>query len=439
MTHAATKQQPSEREKQEIANEPRIAVIGLGYVGLPVALAFARKFPTVGFDVSSSRLAELRSGRDMSGEVDVAALQHSSIEFTGDERAIAECTVFIVTVPTPVDEANQPDLRRLTAASETVARVLKHGDLVIYESTVYPGATEEQCVPILESGSGLVLNDDFLVGYSPERINPGDRAHRLDNVVKVVAGSNALALDRVDMLYSHVAKSGRHRAANIRTAEMAKIIENTQRDLNIALMNEVALICNKLDIDTGDVLDAANTKWNFLRFTPGLVGGHCVGVDPYYLTYKAREIGHEPEVILAGRRINNAMPSIVAARITEMLLARRSTPANARALVLGVAFKQDCPDVRNSKSVDLIEALQSKGMVVDAFDPVVSRAESAVPLSVRLREVPARGAYDVVVLAVAHREILDLGNKKIQSFGREHCVLFDVQRVLPREVVSGRL
>ena len=417
----------------------RIAVIGLGYVGLPVAVAFSKYFPTVGFDISERRIRGLNAGQDASGEVNPEDLQSSNLAFSHCREAMKDANVYVVTVPTPVDEANRPELSALVEATKNVASVLKRGDLVVYESTVFPGATEEVCTPILGELSGLILNEDFMVGYSPERINPGDSTHGLGSVVKVVSASSEQALKRVDELYRTIATAGTFRAASIRVAEMAKVIENTQRDLNIALMNEVAVICNKLSIDTGDVLDVARTKWNFLEFTPGLVGGHCVGVDPYYLTYKATALGHHPEVILAGRRINNSIPQFVASRVKTLMIESGVSPLNSRVLVLGLAFKENCADIRNSKAIDLIEALQSEGAKVDAYDPIVSEADSAIPDHVTLIETVPQSTYDAIVLAVAHRNFFKLGTDQIREFGTENCIVFDVKHILPRNMVTARL
>lgn len=417
----------------------KIAVIGLGYVGLPVATAFAQHFSTVGFDISENRIHELNAGQDVTGEVDPKELNSPNLAFSHRHEALNDANVYIVTVPTPVDEANRPQMDALVEATKSVASVLKRGDLVVYESTVFPGATDELCIPLLEETSGLVLNDDFIVGYSPERINPGDRSHGLASVIKVVSASSGRALAKVDELYSRIAKAGTFRASSIRVAEMAKVIENTQRDLNIALMNEVAVICSKLNIDTGDVLDAARTKWNFLDFSPGLVGGHCVGVDPYYLTYKATAVGHHPEVVLAGRRINNSMPQFVAMRIKALMIERGISLLNSRILVLGLAFKENCPDIRNSRAIDLIEELQSEGAIVDVFDPLVSKTASAIPDHVTLIDMAPASTYHAIVLAVAHQNFLDLGAKQIRSFGVENCIVFDVKHILPKGMVTTRL
>jgi UDP-N-acetyl-D-galactosamine dehydrogenase len=418
----------------------RLAIVGLGYVGLPLAVAFARRYPVLGFDIDAGRIAELRRGRDRTQEVGEDALREAQgLRFDHDSAALAACNVFIVTVPTPIDAYKRPDLGPLRAASRSVGRALGRGGVVIYESTVFPGATEEVCVPIVEAESGLRLNQDFYAGYSPERINPGDRQHRLETIVKATSGSNEEAAAFVDALYARVVDAGTHRASSIRVAEAAKVIENIQRDVNIALINELALIFHRLGIDTQEVLAASATKWNFLPFKPGLVGGHCIGVDPYYLTHKAQEIGYHPDVILAGRRINDGMGPHVA-QCTVKAMAQRGLPvAGARVLVLGLAFKEDCPDLRNTRVVDIVEELRSFGAQVDVHDPRVDAALAREEYGIELAGAPASASYEAVILAVPHREFLALGAAGIRAFGGARSVLFDVKGVLPREAVDGRL
>ncbi len=422
-------------------NRKTIAVIGLGYVGLPLAVAFGRSRPVVGFDINKARIAELGEGRDSTRETgpeDLAAASH--LRFTSDAADLKGCGVFIVTVPTPIDRAKRPDLTPLRRASETVGAALSKGAVVIYESTVYPGCTEDVCVPILEKVSGLKVNEDFFVGYSPERINPGDHERRLENIVKVTSGSTPEAAAAIDALYREIIPVGTHCAASIRVAEAAKVIENTQRDLNIALMNELALIFHKLGIDTAEVLAAAGTKWNFLPFRPGLVGGHCIGVDPYYLTYRAEEIGYHPQVILAGRRINDGMGEYVANRVAQLMMRGGAPVVGSRILVMGLTFKENCPDVRNTKVVDVIETLKGFNATIDVWDPWVDAVEAQheFGLSV-LGEQPAKGSYDAVVLAVGHREFAELGAEAIRALGRPGAVFFDVKGVFDRHESSGRI
>jgi UDP-N-acetyl-D-galactosamine dehydrogenase len=418
----------------------RIGVIGLGYVGLPLAVEFGKRFPTVGFDIDASRIGELRAGSDRTLEVDAAALaQAAMLTYSDSLEDLRACTVFIVTVPTPIDSAKRPDLSPLTRASETLARVLKRGDVVVYESTVYPGCTEEVCVPILERGSGLTFNEDFFAGYSPERINPGDRQHRVNNIRKVTSGSTPEAADFVDALYASIIDAGTYKASGIKVAEAAKVIENTQRDLNIALVNELAILFNKLGIDTLEVLEAAGTKWNFLPFRPGLVGGHCIGVDPYYLTHKAQEVGHHPDVILAGRRTNDGMGPYIAGELIRLMVCKGLNPVGARVLVLGLAFKENCPDLRNTRVVDIIAALRGYNATIDVHDPWVDGAEAAAVYGLHPVARPAAGAYDAIVVAVAHRQFHELGAAGIRAFGKPGAVVYDVKYVLPREAVDGRL
>lgn len=428
-----------------------IGVVGLGYVGLPLAAVFGAQYPTIGFDIRPERIHELLKGYDRTGEVETADLVGAShLSFTADPAALASCNIFIITVPTPIDRFKRPDLEPLRAATETVAHLLKPGDLVIYESTVYPGATEEYCVPILEAISGLRYASrlapeverspgHFFCGYSPERINPGDREHRFTSIMKVTSGSTDTAAERVDALYASVVKAGTHRAPDIRTAEAAKVIENTQRDVNIALINELAILFNRLGINTADVLEAAGTKWNFLKFKPGLVGGHCIGVDPYYLTHKAQEVGVHAEMILAGRRINDFMGDYVASEVVK-LMARHELPIHqSRVLVLGLTFKENCPDLRNTKVVDVIKALQSFGVEVDVHDPWVDPEEASHEYGITPIDFPDQAQYDGVVLAVAHRNFLELGGKALRGLGHDRAVVYDVKNVLDRRWVDGHL
>ncbi|WP_308916619.1 Vi polysaccharide biosynthesis UDP-N-acetylglucosamine C-6 dehydrogenase TviB [Jannaschia sp. LMIT008] len=409
-----------------------VAVVGLGYVGLPLAVEFGRVRPTVGFDIDACRIAALRDGRDATLEVsedELATARHLTL--ADDVDALRPATVFVVTVPTPIDRYKRPDLGPLLAASRTVGAVLKRGDTVIYESTVYPGATEEDCVPVLEHASGLRFNTDFTVGYSPERINPGDKQHRLPDILKVTSGSTPEAAARIDALYREVVVAGTHRAPSIRVAEAAKVIENTQRDLNIALANELAVIFERLGIDTEAVLAAAGTKWNFLPFRPGLVGGHCIGVDPYYLTHRAQAAGHHPEIILAGRRLNDGMGEWVASRLVKAMLGRGIAVKGARVLMLGLTFKEDCPDIRNTRVIDVVEALETYGCAVDIHDPWADPAQVEAVLERGLRSEPEQGRYDAIVIAVAHRQFRDAGAPALRAFGRPDHVLFDLKYVLP--------
>ncbi len=427
-------------ERRRALEDVRLAVVGLGYVGLPLAVEFGRQINTLGFDINTHRVAELTAGHDHTLEVppaELAAAKHLS--FSADAATLADRNVFIVTVPTPIDEFKRPDFRPLESASRTVGRALRPGSVVVYESTVYPGATEEVCVPILERESGLKFNQDFYAGYSPERINPGDKQHRLPQIVKVTSGSTPGTADFVDSLYRRIITAGTHKASSIRVAEAAKVIENTQRDVNIALINELALLFHKLGLDTQEVLEAAGTKWNFLPFRPGLVGGHCIGVDPYYLTHKAQSVGHHPEMILAGRRINDEMGSHVARRAIKLMTQRGVLVGEARVLVLGLAFKENCPDVRNTRVVDVIAEFRSYQARVDVYDPWVSREEAHAEYGLDLVEKPEMGAYDVIILAVSHREFLALGAAGIRAFGKPRAVLFDVKQALPKDATDGRL
>ena len=417
--------------------QAQVAVIGLGYVGLPLAVALAERVPTLGFDIDAQRIAALGRGHDATGEVSADALAASALRVSCELDDLAARNTYIVTVPTPVDAYKRPDFSPLLAASRTLGKVLKRGDVVIYESTVYPGATEEVCAPVLERESGLALNRDFFVGYSPERINPGDREHRLETVTKITSGSTPEAAAYVDALYATITTT--HRASSIRVAEAAKVIENTQRDLNIALVNELALIFNRLGIDTTEVLEAAGTKWNFLPFRPGLVGGHCIGVDPYYLTHKAQEIGYHPEVILAGRRINDGMGRHVAERVARLLVRRRLPVAGARALVLGVTFKENCPDVRNTRVVDVVRELEDFGMTVDVHDPWADAAVCRHEYGIELCAQPQAQAYSAVILAVAHRQFVALRADQLAAYKAPQAVVYDIKSVLPRDQVDERL
>lgn len=418
-----------------------IAVIGLGYVGLPLAVEFGKKRAVIGFDINQARVSELISGFDHTLECNAEELNEAvQLSFSSNPNDLTTAQIFIVTVPTPVDKANRPDLKPLVNASETVGKVLKAGDVVVYESTVYPGATEEVCVPILEKFSGLVFNKDFFCGYSPERINPGDKEHRLHSIVKVTSGSTAEVADEVDQLYSQIITAGTYKASSIKVAEAAKVIENTQRDVNIALMNELSLIFNKLGIDTLEVLQAAGTKWNFMPFKPGLVGGHCIGVDPYYLTHKAQEVGYHPEVILAGRRINDSMAEHVADETVKLMLKKGLSVLGSKVLVLGLAFKENCPDVRNTKVVDIVNGLRAFNTEVDVYDPWVDIEEARTEYFLDcLSSEPEKSSYSAVVLAVGHFQFRDMGVEGIRSFGVKGAVIFDVKGVLNKEEVDGRL
>lgn len=411
--------------------EVKLAVIGLGYVGLPLAVEFGKHRSVVGFDINNSRIEALQAGHDATLEVsDVELKQAEMLSYTAKLEDLQACNVFIVTVPTPIDEHKQPDLTPLIKASESIGKILKKGDIVIYESTVYPGATEEDCVPVLEKVSGLQFNVDFFAGYSPERINPGDKEHRVTTIKKVTSGSTPEVASLVDDLYNQIITAGTHKATSIRVAEAAKVIENTQRDLNIALINELAIIFNKMGIDTEAVLQAAGTKWNFLPFRPGLVGGHCIGVDPYYLTHKAQSIGYHPEIILAGRRLNDGMGAYVVSQLVKAMLKRRIHVDGARVLVLGLAFKENCPDLRNTRVVDIIGELAEYNIAVDIYDPWVSGTEAQHEYGITPISEPAINAYDGIVLAVAHDEFRELGVENIRRYGKAEHVLYDLKYLL---------
>ena len=411
----------------------KIAIIGLGYVGLPLAVEFGKQRPVVGFDIDARRIADLQAGHDRTRETtphEMAEARH--LTFVSDPAGIAACQIYIVTVPTPIDRHKRPDLGPLLGAAETVSKVLKKGDIVIFESTVYPGATEEDCVPVLECGSGLTFNRDFYCGYSPERINPGDKAHRLPNIRKVTAGSTPEAADKIDALYAQIITAGTYKAESIRVAEAAKVIENTQRDLNIALMNELAIIFDRMGIDTDAVLRAAGTKWNFLPFKPGLVGGHCIGVDPYYLTHKAEQLGYDPQIILAGRRLNDGMGAYMAGQLIKAMIKQRIQIGGSRVLVLGLTFKENCPDLRNTRVIDVIRELRDYGATVDVHDPWVDPAEAKKEFDLDMVNAPAPDTYDAVVLAVAHDDFKQAGVAQLRALGRSAHIFYDIKSVFDR-------
>lgn len=418
-----------------------IAIIGLGYVGLPLAVEFGKKRSVIGFDINEKRITELKAGHDATLETTTDELNEASLlKFCATPAELGECGTFIVTVPTPIDDANRPNLTPLVKASKTVGSVMRAGATVIYESTVYPGATEEVCVPILEKHSGLKFNVDFFCGYSPERINPGDKEHRLPSIRKVTSGSTPEVADQVDRLYAEIITAGTFKASSIRVAEAAKVIENIQRDVNIALMNELALIFHKLGIDTLEVLQAAGTKWNFLPFRPGLVGGHCIGVDPYYLTHKAEQVGYHPQVILAGRRINDHMSGHVADETVKLMLRKGLPVLGSRVLVLGLTFKENCPDVRNTKVVDIVRTLERYNTVVDVYDPWIDVSEAQHEYGLQcLTEMPGPGQYAAIVLAVGHHQFVTLGEAGIKALGQPNAVLFDVKSLFPLGAADGRL
>lgn len=418
----------------------KLAVIGLGYVGLPLAVEFGKRCPVTGFDINPARVAALEAGHDATLEVDDEELREAAgLHFTTDPADIARCNVFIVTVPTPIDEHKRPNLSPLLKASETIGKVLKKGDIVIYESTVYPGATEEDCVPVLEQWSGLRFNQDFFAGYSPERINPGDKLHRVATIKKVTSGSTPEVAELVDQLYRQIITAGTHKASSIKVAEAAKVIENTQRDLNIALINELAIIFNRMGLDTEAVLQAAGTKWNFLPFRPGLVGGHCIGVDPYYLTYKAEAIGYHPQLILAGRRLNDGMGAYVVQQLVKALLKRRIQVEGARILIMGLTFKENCPDLRNTRVVDIVRELADYNVAADVYDPWVRVEEAQHEYGLTPIEAPQPGSYDAIVLAVAHDQFRAMGAKRIHALGKDEHVLYDLKYILGAEDADVRL
>jgi len=417
-----------------------ICIVGLGYVGLPLAIEFGKKYSTIGYDINTSRLHELSQGLDRTLEVSADELSDSPyLSFSSSIDSLRTCNIFIVTVPTPINKNKYPDLSPLINASETIGKVLNQGDIVIYESTVYPGATEDVCVPVLESVSGLSFNEDFFCGYSPERINPGDKEHTLTSIVKVTSGSTPEVAEVVDHLYSSIITAGTHKVSSIKVAESAKVIENTQRDVNIGLINELALIFNKLGIDTEEVLKAAGTKWNFLPFRPGLVGGHCIGVDPYYLTHKAQSVGYHPEIILAGRRLNDGMGAYVASQMVKAMLKKRIHVQGARVLVMGLTFKENCPDLRNTKVVDIISELQDYGVQVDCYDPWINSAEAEHEYGITPIAAPKAGEYDAVIMAVAHKQFAEMGVEQIRALGKPAHVLYDLKYILPADVSDLRL
>ena len=421
-------------------NDIKLAVIGLGYVGLPLAVEFGKHRSVIGFDINQARINALNAGHDATLEVsDEELASASQLQFSADPASLGDCNVYIVTVPTPIDEHKRPDLTPLIKASESIGKTLKKGDIVIYESTVYPGATEEDCVPVLEAVSGLTFNQDFFAGYSPERINPGDKEHRVTTITKVTSGSTPEIAELVDQLYGSIITAGTHKASSIKVAEAAKVIENTQRDLNISLVNELSMIFNRMGIDTEEVLQAAGTKWNFLPFRPGLVGGHCIGVDPYYLTHKAQSIGYHPEVILAGRRINDGMGRHVASELVKAMLHRCIQVNGARVLVMGLTFKENCPDLRNTRVVDVVKELQDYNITVDVHDPWIDAAESEHEYSISPVAQPQKGAYDAIILAVGHNQFKAMGADDIRGLGKPEHVLYDLKYTLPKAQVDLRL
>ena len=421
-------------------NSKKIALIGLGYVGLPLAVEFGKKRSVIGFDINQLRINNLKDGIDSTLEITTKELKDAThLSYTNNLDDIKDCKIFIITVPTPIDKHKRPDLTLLEKSSEAVGSILKEGDIVIYESTVYPGVTEEVCVPILEEWSGLLFNKDFFCGYSSERINPGDKEHRVTTIKKVTAGSTPEIANKVDELYQEIIIAGTHKASSIKVAEAAKVIENTQRDVNIALINELAIIFNKLDIDTESVLEAAGTKWNFLPFRPGLVGGHCIGVDPYYLTHKAIEVGYNPEMILAGRRLNDHMGSYVADQVTKLMINKRIHVADSNVLIMGLTFKENCPDLRNTRVVDLVEEFEGFNCNVDVYDPWVDKDEAVHEYGIKPIDQPIEGKYDAILLAVAHDEFKELSLDQIKDFGKDNHVLYDIKYLLDANEVDGRL
>ena len=418
----------------------KIAIIGLGYVGLPLAIEFGKKFPTIGFDINQSRIDELKSGTDTTLEVEPEEMALATmISYTSNLDDIKNCNIFIVTVPTPIDKYNRPDLAPLEKSSASVGAILKGGDIVIYESTVYPGATEEVCIPILEKESNLVFNKDFFAGYSPERINPGDKEHRLPTIKKVTSGSTPKIANFIDELYKIIITAGTHKANSIKVAEAAKVIENTQRDLNIALINELSLIFNKLEIDTLEVLEAAGSKWNFLPFRPGLVGGHCIGVDPYYLTHKAQSVGYHPEIILAGRRLNDGMSTYVASQLVKAMMSKEIEVKDANILIMGLTFKENCPDLRNTKVVDVIQELQGFQLNVDVYDPWIDAKEAEYEYGISPIKTPKENHYDAVLIAVAHNEFKEMGKEGIVKLCKSENLIYDLKYILPKDEVDLRL
>lgn len=421
-------------------HEVKLGIIGLGYVGLPLAVEFGKKFTTIGFDINEGRIAELSTGHDSTLECSDEELASAPmLSYSSKLQELQSCNVYIVTVPTPIDEHKQPDLSPLVRASEVLGSIVSQGDVIIYESTVYPGATEEECIPVVERVSGLKFNQDFFAGYSPERINPGDKEHRVTNILKVTSGSTPEIADYVDQLYKTIITAGTYRASSIRVAEAAKVIENTQRDVNIALINELSIIFNKLGIDTLEVLEAAGTKWNFLPFRPGLVGGHCIGVDPYYLTHKAQAVGYHPEMILAGRRLNDGMGEYVVSQLVKKMLKKRIQVEGSNVLVMGLTFKENCPDLRNTKVIDIVEELKEYNINVDVMDPWCSHAEAEEEYNLSLCHEEKLGFYDAVIVAVAHDEFKAMGIDKIKALGKAQHVIYDLKYVLDKNDVDMRL
>lgn len=420
--------------------DAKLAIIGLGYVGLPLAVEFGKQYPTIGFDINTARLTDLKRGHDTTLEVDDEELaQAEHLSYSSNISDLKTCNIFIVTVPTPINEHRQPNLTPLIKASETIGQVLKKGDIVIYESTVYPGATEEDCVPVLEKVSELTFNQDFFAGYSPERINPGDKEHRVTTILKVTSGSTPEVAETVDQLYRSIITAGTYKASSIKVAEAAKVIENTQRDVNIGLINELALIFNKLNIDTEEVLKAAGTKWNFLPFRPGLVGGHCIGVDPYYLTHKAQSVGYHPEIILAGRRLNDGMGAYVVGQLVKAMLKKRIHVEGSRVLVMGLTFKENCPDLRNTKVVDIINELKDYGVKVDCYDPWINSQEAFHEYGIAPASELLPNEYDAVILAVAHKQFIEMGAEQIRVLAKTNHVLYDLKYILPAHASDLRL
>ena len=424
----------------EVMSDKKIAVIGLGYVGLPLAVEFSKKREVIGFDINNDRINDLENGIDITGELNEQELKENlSITYTTNLDDLKECNIFIITVPTPIDKHKRPDLTPLEKSSTSIGKIIKKNDIVIYESTVYPGATEEVCVPILEQQSGLTFNKDFYCGYSPERINPGDKKHRIANIKKVTSGSTPEIATEIDLLYQEIITAGTHKASSIKIAEAAKVIENTQRDLNIALINELSLIFNKLGIDTESVLEAAGTKWNFLPFRPGLVGGHCIGVDPYYLTHKANEVGYHPEMILAGRRINDNMGLYVANEVSKLMNKKKILTDNANILIMGLTFKENCPDHRNTRVIDLVKSFKGFNCNVDVYDPWVNKVQAADEYNIQIIDKPIKDKYDAIIIAVNHDEFKALTEGQIRAFGKVNHVLYDIKYLLKANQSDGRL
>ena len=418
----------------------KIGIIGLGYVGLPLAIEFGKTREVVGYDIKESRINELKNNTDFTLEISEEGFKDSiHLNFTSQIEDLNDCQIYIVTVPTPIDRHKKPDLNPLVKSSQAVGSILKKGDIVIYESTVYPGTTEEVCVPELENNSGLIFNKDFYCGYSPERINPGDKEHTITNIKKITSGSNPNIANEIDELYKEIIVAGTHKASSIKIAEAAKVIENTQRDINIALINELALIFNKLDIDTESVLEAAGTKWNFLPFRPGLVGGHCIGVDPYYLSHKALEVGYNPEVILAGRKLNDNMGTYIVKQITKLMIDKNINIESSNILIMGLTFKEDCPDIRNTRIIDLIEDFNNLNCSVSVYDPWVNKNQAIHEYGIEIIDKPIEGSYDAIILAVAHSEFKDMSMDKIKALGKKNSIVYDIKYLFKAKEVDGRL